>query len=50
MYARQDVVLLDDVLSALDAGTEELVVDRLLGKTGIFRKMGSTVIFATHAG
>ena len=49
MYARQDIVLLDDVLSALDASTEQAVVDRLLGKKGIFRKMGSTVVFATHA-
>ena len=50
MYARQDIVVLDDVLSALDATTEGLVVDRLLGKTGIFRRLGSTVVLATHAG
>ena len=44
------MVLLDDVLSALDARTEELIVDRLLGSQGILRKIRSTVILVTHAG
>jgi ABC-type nitrate/sulfonate/bicarbonate transport system ATPase subunit len=50
VYARQEIILLDDVLSALDATTEQSVVDRLLGKAGIFKRLGSTVILATHAG
>lgn len=49
MYARKDIVLLDDVLSALDGKTEELVVDRLLGPHGLFRELKSTVILITHA-
>ncbi|TVY44829.1 ABC transporter, partial [Lachnellula subtilissima] len=49
VYARRDVNILDDVLSAIDAKTERLVVDRLLGKTGLFKKLGSTVVLATHA-
>jgi len=50
VYARRDVNILDDVLSAIDAKTERLVVDRLLGNTGLFKKLGSTVVLATHAG
>ncbi|TVY29246.1 ABC transporter [Lachnellula hyalina] len=49
VYARRDVNILDDVLSAIDAKTERLVVDRLLGNTGLFKKLGSTVVLATHA-
>jgi ATP-binding cassette, subfamily C (CFTR/MRP), member 1 len=44
------VVILDDVLSAIDAKTEKLIVDRLFGENGIFKTLGSTVILATHAG
>ncbi|MCJ1309562.1 hypothetical protein MMC25_003222 [Agyrium rufum] len=49
VYARQDIVILDDILSALDATTEEKLVLRLLGKSGLFQKLGTTVILATHA-
>ena len=48
VYARRDTVLLDDVLSALDSKTEQLVVDRLLGAEGLFRKLGTTVLLITH--
>lgn len=41
---------MDDVLSAIDGKTEALVVERLLGKSGLFRKLGSTVILASHTG
>lgn len=50
MYSRLSTVVLDDVLSAIDARTEKLVVERLLGKTGLLRNLNSTVILATHAG
>jgi ABC-type multidrug transport system fused ATPase/permease subunit len=43
------VIILDDVLSAIDAKTESLIVERLFGKNGIFKTLGSTVILATHA-
>ncbi len=49
MYARRSLVVLDDILSAIDAATEQLVVERLLGQKGLFRKLGSTVILATHS-
>ena len=49
VYARRDIVVLDDILSALDASTEELIFERLLGKNGVFHRLKSTVILATHA-
>jgi ATP-binding cassette, subfamily C (CFTR/MRP), member 1 len=49
VYAKPDIVLLDDVLSALDSKTEKLVVDRLLGPDGLFRKLKSTVVLITHS-
>jgi ATP-binding cassette subfamily C (CFTR/MRP) protein 1 len=49
VYARRDVIILDDVLSAIDGGTESLIVERLFGKNGILKTLGSTVILATHA-
>jgi ATP-binding cassette, subfamily C (CFTR/MRP), member 1 len=49
VYARPSIVLLDDVLSALDARTERLVVDRLFGKNGLLKQLKSTVVLVTHA-
>ncbi|KAG0652310.1 abc multidrug transporter B [Hyphodiscus hymeniophilus] len=49
VYARPEIVLLDDVLSALDSKTETLVVDRLLGRNGLFRKLKSTIILITYS-
>ena len=50
VYARRDLVLLDDVLSALDAETSELVFQRLLDGDGLLRKLGSTIILTSHSG
>jgi ABC-type nitrate/sulfonate/bicarbonate transport system ATPase subunit len=41
---RPSIVLLDDVFSAIDRTTEKHITDRLFGKTGIFRQLGTTVI------
>ena len=49
VYARGEVVILDNVLSALDTITKETVLERLFGKRGLFRKLSSTVLFATDA-
>jgi ATP-binding cassette subfamily C (CFTR/MRP) protein 1 len=49
VYSRPDIIILDDVLSALDAKTEAHVAEMLLGPDGIFRKQGTTVILITHA-
>lgn len=48
LYARKAVMILDDVLSALDHPTGRHVFQEVIGTTGIARKLGITVIFATH--
>jgi ATP-binding cassette subfamily C (CFTR/MRP) protein 1 len=50
VYARPDIVILDDIFSALDGRTERTVVDRLLGRSSLFRELGTTVILITHSG
>jgi ATP-binding cassette, subfamily C (CFTR/MRP), member 1 len=50
VYSRKSVVILDDVFSGMDATTEHLVFNRLLGSEGLLRTNGTTVIIATHAG
>lgn len=50
VYSRQSLVMLDDVFSGLDASTEEIIFNRLLGKQGLLRRNHVTVILVTHAG
>ena len=50
VYARKQLIILDDIFSALDARTEELVFERLFSSVGLFRQHHTTVILATHAG
>jgi len=47
-YARPDLVLLDDPLSALDAGTAKLVFERLIRSESAFFK-DTAVVLVTHA-
>ncbi|KAM5453644.1 hypothetical protein McanCB56680_002853 [Microsporum canis] len=49
VYTRYDIILLDDVLSALDQKTEALVVERLLGPQGLLRKLRITALLVTHS-
>ncbi|CAE7199875.1 hypothetical protein P3342_010333 [Pyrenophora teres f. teres] len=49
VYSRRSVVFLDDVMSGLDATTEEVIFASLLGPEGLLRKSGTTVVFATNA-
>ncbi|KAE8415945.1 putative multidrug resistance protein [Aspergillus pseudocaelatus] len=48
VYSRQDIALLDDILSALDMQTQEMIIARLLSDNGIFRQLGTTVVLTTH--
>jgi len=43
------VLILDDVFSGLDATSEERIFSRLLGTSGLLRRLGTTVILVTHA-
>lgn len=49
MYARCSIVILDDVLSALDANTARHIVESLIGPNGLFKELGTTVVLITHA-
>ncbi|OKL62025.1 hypothetical protein UA08_02529 [Talaromyces atroroseus] len=49
VYARKDLILLDDTFSGLDADTEDRIFTRLFSRQGLFRKLGSTVLLVTHA-
>jgi ATP-binding cassette subfamily C (CFTR/MRP) protein 1 len=49
LYSRAKVVLLDDILSALDEKTQKFVADRLFGSKGIFSRLEATVVLVTHA-
>ncbi|KAK0104754.1 hypothetical protein ONS95_005024 [Cadophora gregata] len=49
LYARKELIIIDDVFSGLDASTEDHICASLLGKDGLFRSMGITVLLATHA-
>ncbi|KAK0717286.1 P-loop containing nucleoside triphosphate hydrolase protein [Lasiosphaeria miniovina] len=49
VYARRDFIILDDVLSALDATTERHIVINLLSPKGLFKELSTTVLLITHA-
>ncbi|KKY17726.1 putative abc transporter [Phaeomoniella chlamydospora] len=40
IFARMDLLILDDVLSALDAKTERHIIDHLIGRTGMLLIIG----------
>lgn len=49
VYSRLNIMLFDDVLSALDAKTKRTVVERLLlNKDGLLKKLGSTTILIVN--
>ena len=49
IYARCEIIILDDSFSALDGKTENHIVENLLGSGGQFKKMGTTVFLVTNA-
>ncbi|KAJ5401745.1 ABC transporter integral membrane type 1 [Penicillium crustosum] len=48
VYSRHNIALLDDVMSALDVQTQEMIIQRLFSRDGTFRLLGTTVVLATH--
>ena len=49
VYAREDLCILDDVLSGLDTDTESKVFHSLLGQDGLLRRHGTSVILASSS-
>lgn len=48
IYDELEILVLDDVLSSLDALTAETIVSRLFGVNGLLRRLGRTVIMTTN--
>ncbi|RFU80509.1 abc transporter [Trichoderma arundinaceum] len=46
-FARSELLVMDDCFSGLDANTEDLVFDNLLGKEGLLRRANMTIILAS---
>lgn len=44
------MIILDDVLSALDTKTESHIIEKLIGPKGLLKELGTTVLLITHAG
>ncbi|PHH63516.1 hypothetical protein CDD81_5797 [Ophiocordyceps australis] len=49
IYARADMIVLDDILGALDTNTQAVIMSRLFGDQGLLKKSKTTVVLATHA-
>ncbi|KAJ9640194.1 hypothetical protein H2204_003419 [Knufia peltigerae] len=49
LYHPPKLLLLDDVLSALDADTENKIMNKMLGSRGLFRRLDAAVVLVTHA-
>ncbi|KAJ5266795.1 P-loop containing nucleoside triphosphate hydrolase protein [Penicillium angulare] len=49
IYSQLDILVLDDVFSALDARTAHLVAQRLIGPSGLLRELKKTVVLITHS-
>jgi ATP-binding cassette subfamily C (CFTR/MRP) protein 1 len=49
VFARKDVLMLDDVFSGIDVDTEEHIFRKLFGKSGLLRCNNTAVLLVTHA-
>ncbi|OTB09170.1 hypothetical protein M426DRAFT_7187 [Hypoxylon sp. CI-4A] len=49
VYARTEIFLLDDILSALDTTTQATIMFRLFGEDGLLKRRKVTTVLATHA-
>jgi ABC-type multidrug transport system fused ATPase/permease subunit len=49
LYLHTDLLVLDDIFSGLDAGTEDKVFRRVFGPSGLLRQRQVTVVLCTHS-
>ncbi|KAF7587664.1 hypothetical protein BBP40_006894 [Aspergillus hancockii] len=49
LFARRDILLLDDTFSGLDGETEQAIFDNLFGVTGIIRRLRTTVVLVSNS-
>jgi len=50
VFSQAEIVVLDDPFSALDRKTADRIVSNLLGPSGTFKQLGTTVIVTGNAG
>ncbi|EED19895.1 multidrug resistance protein, putative [Talaromyces stipitatus ATCC 10500] len=49
LFARCDILLLDDTFSGLDGETEQTIFDNLFGSSGVVRRLNTTVILVSNS-
>ncbi|KAE9371145.1 putative multidrug resistance-associated protein [Stipitochalara longipes BDJ] len=49
LYSKNELMIIDDGFSGLDAETEERVFTYFFGKQGLLKRLGTTVVLVTHA-
>ncbi|KAI0117845.1 putative ABC transporter [Nemania sp. FL0031] len=49
LFARSDILLLDDTFSGLDGETEQTIFDNLFGFDGLIRRFKTTVLLASNS-
>lgn len=49
LYLHSDLLVLDDIFSGLDAGTEARVFQQVFAPGGLIRRRGTTVVLCTHS-
>ncbi|KAK2861371.1 hypothetical protein FQN49_004272 [Arthroderma sp. PD_2] len=49
LYLHSDLLVLDDILSGLDADTEEQVFRQVFGRDGLLRRRRTTAVLCTHS-
>jgi ABC-type multidrug transport system fused ATPase/permease subunit len=49
LYARPQLFILDDTFSSLDPKTQSTIWGRLFGDGGLIKRLGATVLVATHS-
>lgn len=49
LYLDTDIFVFDDILSGLDADTEDQVFKRVFGPNGLLRQRNATVVLSTHS-
>ncbi|KAG8412280.1 hypothetical protein J3458_014468 [Metarhizium acridum] len=49
VYSQASLLVLDNVLSALDRGTADAIFSRLFASGGLLRRLGSTVVMTIHS-
>lgn len=49
LFARCDLLLLDDTFSGLDGETEQSIFNNLFGPSGLIRRLNATVVLVSNS-